>query len=94
MRIAQVIGTVTLNKALPSLSGSRLKLAVPLSHADLKSEHEPQAEPLVVFDDCGAGVGDRILLSEGGEAAQPFHPNMMPIDAYCAGILDDLDIEI
>ena len=94
MRIAQIIGTVTLNQHSPSLQGARLKLAVPLSHADLQSDGWPQAEPLVVFDDLGAGIGDRIMLSEGGEAAQPFHPQMMPIDAYNAGILDELNIEL
>ena len=94
MRIAQVIGTVTLNQTLPTLRGYRFKLAVSLSQADLSSSDPPNAEPLVVFDDLGAGIGDRIMLSEGGEAAQPFHPEMMPIDAYNAGILDEINLEL
>ncbi|MCP4193124.1 MAG: EutN/CcmL family microcompartment protein [Planctomycetaceae bacterium] len=94
MRIAQIIGTVTLNQSLSSLQGNRLKLAVPLSQADLRSTERPMAEPLVVFDDLGAGIGDRIMLSEGGEAAQPFYPEMMPIDAYNAGILDEINLEL
>ena len=47
---------------------------------------------LVVYDELGAGVGDQIMLSEGAEAAQPFYPELVPIDAYNAGILDQLDI--
>jgi ethanolamine utilization protein EutN len=38
----------------------------------------------------GAGVGNRIAFSEGREAAQPFHPDMKPIDAYNAAILDTI----
>lgn len=93
MRIAQVIGTVTLNKTVVGLQGCRLKLAIPLSLDDLKGLGEPQAEPLVVYDDLGAREGDRIMLSEGGEAAQPFHPEMVPIDAYNSGILDEITLE-
>lgn len=35
MRIGKVIGTVTLNRCHPSLTGGRFKLVVPLSLADL-----------------------------------------------------------
>ena len=42
-----------------------------------------------MYDDLGAGIGSRIAISEGGEAAQPFHPECKPIDAYNAAILDD-----
>ncbi|HEX4149657.1 MAG TPA: EutN/CcmL family microcompartment protein, partial [Pirellulales bacterium] len=52
------------------------------------------AEELVVYDQLGAGVGSRIAVSEGGEAAQPFHPDMKPIDAYNAAILDSIQIKI
>ena len=94
MRIAQVIGTVTLSKAVAEFRGARLKLAVPLSLDDLQSSDEPQAEPLVVYDEFGAGEGDRIMLSEGGEAAQPFHPDMVPVDAYNSGILDEITLDL
>lgn len=94
MRIAQVIGTVTLNKAVAELHGARLKLAVPLSLDDLQSSGEPQAETLVVYDEFGAGEGNRIMMSEGGEAAQPFHPEMVPVDAYNSGILDEITLDL
>jgi len=35
MRIGDVIGTVTLNRAHPSIRGKRLKLAVPLAWDNL-----------------------------------------------------------
>jgi len=42
----------------------------------------------VIYDDLGAGAGSRIGFSEGGEAALPFQPEKIPIDAYCACLLD------
>ena len=38
-------------------------------------------------------MGSRIAVSEGGEAAQPFYPEMKPIDAYNAAILDSIHIK-
>jgi microcompartment protein CcmK/EutM len=92
MRIGEIIGTVTLNRAHPSLSGGAYRLAIPLTLAELSSASEPAGEELVVYDDLGAGVGSRIAISEGGEAAQPFLPEIKPVDAYNAAILDDIQI--
>jgi ethanolamine utilization protein EutN len=92
MRIAEVIGTVTLNRAHPTLARASLRLAVPLSLADLAGETEPSADTVVVYDELGAGCGARIAMSEGREAAQPFHPEAKPVDAYNAAILDSVQL--
>jgi microcompartment protein CcmK/EutM len=92
MRISEVIGTVTLSRSHPSLAGGTFKLVVPLSLADLVGRGGQPAEELVVYDALGAGLGQRIALSEGREAAQPFHPEPKPIDAYNAAILDQIQI--
>jgi microcompartment protein CcmK/EutM len=92
MRIADVVGTVTLNRAHPSLLGGRFKLVAPLSWDNLAGGVEPMEE-IAVFDELGAGVGSRIAVSEGREAAMPFHPELKPIDAYNAAILDTLDYD-
>ena len=92
MRIGEIIGTVTLNRAHPSLGGGAYRLAIPLTLAELTGTGEPAGEELVVYDDLGAGVGSRIAFSEGGEAAQPFLPEIKPVDAYNAAILDDIQI--
>ena len=44
------------------------------------------------YDELGAGIGSRIAISEGREAAMPFHPEVKPIDAYNAAILDTVRI--
>lgn len=94
MRIGEVIGTVTLNRSHPSLVGARFKLTVPLSLDDLTGRGEQPAEDLVVYDELGAGVGCRIAISEGREAAMPFYPDSKPIDAYNAAILDTVHIRL
>lgn len=92
MRIAKIIGTVTLNSAHPSLLGGVLRLAVPMSLDNLQGRSEPNAEELVLYDELGAGVGSYVALSEGAEAAQPFRPEIKPVDAYNAALLDQIDI--
>lgn len=92
MRIGKVIGTVTLNRSHPSLLGGTYKLAAPMTLDELAENGEPAAEALVVYDELGAGLGNLIAISEGGEAAQPFHPNPKPVDAYNAAILDKVDV--
>ena len=91
MRIAEVIGTVTLSRCHASLIGFRWIIGVPFSQKGLR-ENRPDCEDLVIYDDLGAGVGSRIGFSEGGEAAQPFQPEKKPVDAYCACILDHLTV--
>jgi ethanolamine utilization protein EutN len=93
MRIGEVIGTVTLNRCHPSFVGASLRMAAPLSLANLTGQEPPQAEPIVVWDQLGAGLGSRIAMSEGSEAAQPFLPEIKPVDAYNAAILDTLELE-
>jgi ethanolamine utilization protein EutN len=92
MRIGEVVGVVTLNRAHPSLSGATFRLAVPLALEELVNDWRPHGEELVVYDELGAGIGSRIAFSEGAEAAQPFLPQVKPIDAYCAAILDDIQL--
>lgn len=92
MRIAQVIGSVTLNRCHPSFEGARLRLAVPLSLDNLLDRQPPTADCVVLWDQWGAGIGSRVAMSEGAEAAQPFRPEIKPVDAYNAAILDEIEI--
>jgi ethanolamine utilization protein EutN len=92
MRIAEVIGTVTLSRAHPSVAGFRWVIGVPFSLAALE-RGLPDGEDVVMFDDLGAGSGSRVGFSEGGEAAVPFLPERKPVDAYCACILDQVIVK-
>ncbi len=91
MRIAEIIGTVTLSRAHPTLVGARWLIGVPFSLEALR-RGKPDGEDLVIFDQLGAGAGSRIGFAEGGEAAAPFLPEKKAVDAYCACLLDQIVI--
>jgi ethanolamine utilization protein EutN len=93
MRIAEVIGTVTLSRAHPALAGARWVIGVPYSLQALREGRGPGGEDVVIFDNLGAGHGQRIGFSEGGEAAAPFHPERKPVDAFCGCLLDQVVIK-
>jgi len=94
MRIGKVIGTVTLNRAHPTMTGARFRLVVPLSLENLTGRSDAAAEELVVYDEMKAGIGNLIAISEGREAAQPFHPDVKPVDAYNAAVLDSVQVNL
>ena len=91
MRIGEVIGTVTLSRVHPSMTGFRWVIAVPFSLAALRAG-QPDGEDFVVLDELGAGQAQQIGVSEGAEAAQPFQPAKKPVDAYSACILDSVTV--
>jgi microcompartment protein CcmK/EutM len=92
MRIAEVIGTVTLSRAHPSLTGFRWVIGVPFSLNALRAG-KPDGEDVVILDQMSAGLGSRIGFSEGGEAAAPFYPEKKAVDACCSCILDQIVTE-
>jgi ethanolamine utilization protein EutN len=92
VRIAEVIGTVTLSRVHPTLRGARWLLAVPYSLQALRQQGQGDGEDLVLYDELGSRAGDRVGFSEGGEAAVPFYPEKKPVDAYCACILDCVSV--
>ena len=92
MRICQIIGAVTLSRAHPAIRGAPLLLAVPYNLADLQTGRNATGSAIVIYDELAAGVGCRVGVSEGREAAMPFHPERKPLDAYCACILDQLHL--
>lgn len=97
MRIARVIGTVTFTRRVENLKPGQWLIVDVLDDQAVAGlgVAAPRAtampESLVVFDELGAGVGQVIAVSEGREAAVPFHPQRVPIDAYCAAILDSIE---
>jgi len=92
MRFAKVIGTVTLSQSVAEFEGATLKAVVPLTLEELQKKDTSSTGFLVMWDELGVGYGDIVALSEGGEAAQPFRPELKPVDAYNAAILDELDV--
>ncbi len=89
MKLARVIGRVTLSVTDPAYQGARFLVVSPWSPND----PEPPAgklrkgNSLVVYDNLGASTGDLIGYTDGGEASAPF-PRPTPCDAYNAAIID------
>ena len=92
MRIAEVVGRVTLSRVHPRLRGARFVVALPMPREALLDDSSHRGEEIVAYDDLGAGPGSLIGLSEGAEAANPFGKDKKPVDAYCACLIDHLSL--
>lgn len=92
MRIAEVVGRVTLSRVHPSLRGARWVIALPMPREALVDGSPARGEEVVTYDELGAGAGSLIGLSEGAEAANPFGKDKKPVDAYCACLIDHLHL--
>ncbi len=93
MIISEVIGKVTLSKCHESLNASTWRIAVPLSLEGIHGQKKGRGEPFVIYDELGSGNGCLLAVTEGMEAAAPFHPEVKPIDAYNSAILDHISVE-
>ena len=93
MRVAEVIGNLTLSACHSTLAGATWLIAVPLSADGIAGHRGGRGEPVVVYDECHAGQGAVVAVAEGPEASNPFLPAMKPLDAYTAAILDSIDIQ-
>lgn len=91
MRIAQVIGTVSLSRCHPAFVGATWKLVQPFSLKGLE-KNTPDAEELVAWDELGTGMGSIVAISEGAEATMPFRPAKKPLDCYCACMIDSYQL--
>ena len=92
MRIAEVVGRLTLSRFLPQLRGGRFLIALPMPLAALTGDAASRGEDVVLYDDLGAAPGSLIGMSEGREAANPFGKTKTPVDAYCACLIDQLSV--
>jgi microcompartment protein CcmK/EutM len=92
MRIAEVIGRITLSRVHPNIKGGRFLIALPLPKEALLEGSANRGEDVIVIDSLGAGTGSIIGLSEGRVAANPFGKIKVPVDAYCACLIDQIDV--
>jgi microcompartment protein CcmK/EutM len=97
VRVAQVIGRVTLNVQDPSFKGGRWLMCNPLDteHFNSACDNQPPLSKqfsLVAYDNLGAGEGDIVGIVEGAEATAPFD-YAIPIDAITVAIFDSLSYQ-
>ena len=93
MKIARTIGTVTLSRFHPTMSAAKLRCVEIVDSIDRIDEQPLGGETIVAWDLCATGVGDLVALAEGPESAQPFRPDVKPLDASIVALLDEFDLE-
>lgn len=94
MRLAIVRGHVVLNPAIDSYAGRRLVVLEPVTMENLRAPNgRGGGKSLVAVDELGAAVGQTVAFTEGREASNPFWPSSVPVDAYCALIVDSIDVQ-
>jgi microcompartment protein CcmK/EutM len=92
MRLGIVRGNVVLNRAVPSLAGTRLLVVEPVTARALAAASgEGGGKSLIVADHLAPRDGQMIAFVEGREAANPYGPEGAPVDAYCALIVTNVD---
>jgi microcompartment protein CcmK/EutM len=92
MRLAFVRGHVTLSPAVPELLGLTLVVLEPVTMANLVAKNGlGGGKSLVAVDALGAAKGQMVAFTEGAEAANPYWPNRVPVDAYCTLIVDSVE---
>jgi len=94
MRIGRVVGRVCLNSSYPTLVGGKFLIVEVQDRFSLGGGNRKTSEYLVCYDHLGAGEGEMIGVAESREACMPFYPEkIVPLDAYCAAILDCVVVE-
>ncbi len=93
MKIARTIGSVTLSRFHPSMESSKLRLVEIVDSIDRIDAEPLGGDSIVAWDLCGTGIGDLVALAEGPESAQPFRPEVKPLDASIVALLDDVELE-
>ena len=92
MRLGFVRGSVVLSQAVPSLRGTRMVIVEPVTASNLELNNGlGGGKALIVADRLGPGIGQMVGFVEGRTAANPFSPLDVPVDAYCALIVDHVD---
>jgi ethanolamine utilization protein EutN len=94
MRLGMVRGRVVLNPAVAVYSGRTLVVLEPVTMENLQAGNGlGGGKALVAIDELGAADGQMVAFTEGREAANPFWPDAVPVDAYCSLIVDSINVE-
>jgi len=94
MRLGIVRGHITLNPAVPAYRGRTLVVLEPVTMENLRARNGlGGGKSLVAVDELGAAKGQMVAFTEGREAANPFWPSAVPVDAYCSLIVDFINVQ-
>ena len=92
MRLGIVRGHMTLNLAVPAFRGKTLVVLEPVTMENLRAGNGlGGGKALIAIDVLGAAEGQMVAFTEGREAANPYWPDAVPVDAYCSLIVDSIN---
>ena len=93
MRLGIVRGHVTLSLSVEAMYGRTLVVLEPVTFENLKAGNgKGGGKALVAIDQLGAATGQMVAFTEGREAANPFWPSSVPVDATVALIVHHIDV--
>lgn len=93
MRLGIVRGHVVLNPAVDSYKGKTLVVLEPVTMENLRAKNgRGGGKALIAVDELGTAQGQLVAFTEGREAANPFWPGSVPVDAYCSMIVESIDL--
>jgi ethanolamine utilization protein EutN len=91
MRLGIVRGHLTLNLATQAFRGKTLVVLEPVTMENLRAGNGlGGGKALIAIDALGAAEGQMVAFTEGREAANPYWPAAVPVDAYCSLIVDSI----
>jgi ethanolamine utilization protein EutN len=91
MRLGIVRGHLTLNLAVQAYRGKTLVVLEPVTMENLRADNGlAGGNALIAIDALGAAEGQMVAFTEGREAANPYWPDAVPVDAYCSLIVDTI----
>lgn len=93
MKLARTIGTVTLSRFHPAMDAAQLRCVELVDSIERIDAQPLGGETIVAWDLCGGGIGDLVALAEGPESAQPFRPDVKPLDASIVALLDKVELD-
>lgn len=81
MIIGKVIGNVWSTRKVEGLSGLKFMIV------------EVEGGNIVACDGIGAGIGDKVLVTQGSSARKVIELENSPIDAVIIGIIDEGEVK-
>lgn len=100
MKLARVVGNVTLSRCHPALeSGSFrcVEIAMEIAAKNDDGNEDPLhsvallPDTVIAWDLVGSRNGDAVAIAEGPEAAAPMRPQIVPVDAAIVALIDAID---
>lgn len=82
MLAAKLIDNVWATRKPNSLNGLKFMLAEVIDSSD-------RGRRLIVIDNIGAGIGDRVIIATGSAARKMLGNDDIPVDAAVIGIIDE-----